>query len=367
MLNEYLYKLIIIIIVLTTIAIYFLTRKFNRESENILHERTPKKTMAIYDPYDVVDNYDDKQPTTQINFNETEEAIVGDLDNPPLEDTQKKPEIQKKIKSSREKIEVPKHEKIHKENFKEFAGVKLLVAEDNIINQKVINGLLNGSGIEVTMAEDGQVALDILEKNSDFDIILMDAHMPRVDGFEATRIIRATPAYEHIVVVALSGDTAVDDIRKMHEAGMQEQLEKPLRMDHFYDILYAYTQAPTHKRINTIQDIIRTKELNGEKGLAICGGDEEFYRDILAEFTLSYTNTPKQLLELLKNNDLVRADALLLDFIGITANIGADTIKKIALDLKEMIKDKEEKSYIIILDDFEIHLEVLLKDIAAYK
>ncbi|MBL6974056.1 MAG: response regulator [Sulfurimonas sp.] len=377
MLNEYLYEIITLIVLLTFIVIYFLTRKFHQESENTLHDIVPKNTRAMYDPYD-----DEEQASTQIDLDDTEEAFAleeqeegsfGHLDNNPFEEasntkeTPIKQEVQKKRRSSREKIAVPEHEKIRKENFKEFAGVKLLVAEDNIINQKVISGLLKDSGIEITMAEDGQIALDILAKNSDFDLILMDVHMPRVDGFEATKIIRDTPAYEDIVVVALSGDIAVDDVRKMNEAGMQEHLEKPLKMDYFYDILYAYTQAADHKRVNTAQEASTAKELNRDKGLAICGGDEAFYKDILAEFTASYANISDKILELLRDKDTVRADALLLDFIGIAANIGADAIKAIALDLKEAIKDKEEKSYLTILDDFEIHLEKLFKDIAAYK
>ena len=212
------------------------------------------------------------------------------------------------------------------------------------------------------MADDGQIALDILEKNSDFDMILMDAHMPRVDGFEATRIIRANPKYEHIVVVALSGDTAVDDIRKMTESGMQEHLEKPLRVDDFYDILYAYTKAD--KSQNSTDS--RAKELNLYNGLAICGGDQDFYKNILSEFTTTYANTSQELTRLLNNKDTHNADALLLDFIGITANIGANRIRRTALELKLAIKDLEEKSYVGILDDFEVHLKILLKDIEAY-
>ena len=139
------------------------------------------------------------------------------------------------------KREIPPHGEISRENFKEFAGERVLVAEDNLINQKIIKGLLADTGIEVVLADDGQIALDILERDSNFLMVLMDVQMPRVDGFEATRQIRANPNYNHIVVVALSGDTAADNIEKMKVAGMSEQLEKPLKMTALYDILYAYT------------------------------------------------------------------------------------------------------------------------------
>lgn len=175
-----------------------------------------------------------------------------------------------------QKRSVPPHEKITKQNFSEFAGERILVAEDNLINQKVLLGLLAGSGIELVLANDGQEALDILENDTNFLMILMDAHMPRVDGFEATRIIRANPQYDHILVVALSGDTASDDIHKMKSAGMSEHLEKPLRMEALYKIFYAYT-GNSAKKVNVTEFKI-TKNLDTKIGLETCGDDEGFYR-----------------------------------------------------------------------------------------
>ncbi|WP_434657042.1 response regulator [Sulfurimonas sp. NW9] len=100
---------------------------------------------------------------------------------------------QKKIQEKKIQHSVPRHAKITKEDFKIFAGERILLAEDNLINQKVILGVLGDSGIEVVVANDGQEALDILKTDKNFLIILMDAHMPRVDGFEATRAIRHDP------------------------------------------------------------------------------------------------------------------------------------------------------------------------------
>lgn len=375
MINEYFYEIIALIIILTFIVIYFLIRKFNQEEENEFQNPRSRKTGIIEDPYEEVSPQEneknifeetlDSEKEDTFEFQDVEEGSFGNIQTNPFEENITP--LQTNTINLRQKAQVPSHGKIVKDNFKDFKGAKLLVVEDNLINQKVIGGLLSGSGIEVTMADDGQIALDILEKNSDFDIIIMDVQMPRVDGFEATRIIRANPSYEHIVVVALSGDIATDDIRKMTEAGMQEHLEKPLRMDSLYDVIYAYTQSNNSKDAPKFVKVMMTKELNGDKGLEVCGGDEAFYKDILSEFTKTYTNTSNELVELLTCKNIERADALLLDFIGITANIGADAINNIAQELKEAIKDLEENSYITILDTFEIHLQRLLKDIAAYK
>ena len=249
---------------------------------------------------------------------------------------------------------MPLHGKIVKNNFKEFAGTRILVAEDNIINQKVINALLDGTGIKVVMANDGQDALDILSNDTNFTLILMDAHMPRVDGFEATQIIRATPEYDHILVVALSGDTATDDIAKMSEAGMQEHLEKPLRMDALYDILYAYTGKET------------TQELDTDLGLHICSADESFYREILSEFLNSYATSDKEIVKLINQKRMAEIDRLLLDIIGLSSNIGAHNLESTALKLKTTLLSGKSAEYKMYVEKYSNTLKLLILDIKKY-
>lgn len=255
---------------------------------------------------------------------------------------------------------VPLHGKIIKENFKEFAGTKILVAEDNLINQKVIKGLLAETGIILTMANDGQEVLDILQINNDFSMILMDAHMPQVDGFEATRIIRATSQYNHIPIIALSGDIAIDDIRKMKAAGMQEHLAKPLKISNLYDILYAYSKQTSPNKL------LVTHELNIKNGLKICGNDEHFYKELLNDFINMYENSTNQLGEYLRHNKLKKADELLLDIIGLTANLGADSFHTIAQDIKAALKDTEERSYLTLVEQYKMQLDNLILEIKKY-
>ncbi|MDP3302451.1 MAG: response regulator [Sulfuricurvum sp.] len=263
-----------------------------------------------------------------------------------------------------QKRSVPQHGIITKQNFSEFSGERILVAEDNHINQKVILGLLADSGIEVVIANDGQEALDILENDTNFLMILMDAHMPRVDGFESTRTIRENPKYDHIVVVALSGDIATDDIQKMKDAGMSEQLAKPLRMESLYKMIYAYTGEKTPKDADI--KAVERKSLDTDIGLETCGGDDNFYREILSEFIADYGNSSDKLGELLRANNIQAADALLLDIIGVAANIGAHSLGKIASNVKLALSDTHEQSYFSFFDQYKVQFDRLLEDIRAY-
>lgn len=282
-------------------------------------------------------------------------SVAPIVDEKPLETTNRR-----KSDHTIPKRSVPPLGKITKENFSEFAGERILVAEDNPINQKVIAGLLAGSGIEVVLANDGQEALDILENDTHFLMILMDAHMPRVDGFEATRIIRANPKYDHILVVALSGDVGADDIQKMKNAGMAEQLEKPLRIESLYKIFYAYSTKEAQ------QQALTPNILDADEGIQICGGDEDFYREILAEFVSDYGDSADKLGNFLRAHDMHSADALLLDIVGVTANIGAHSLGDIASHLKIALSDTNEKSYFSLYDRYKVQLDRVIREIKAY-
>ncbi|MFA5454021.1 MAG: response regulator [Sulfurimonas sp.] len=264
---------------------------------------------------------------------------------------------------NRKKRELLPHDKITKDDFAMFKGTKILIAEDNIINQKVIAGLLSTSGIDITIANDGQEALNILEKDSDFAIILMDAHMPIIDGFQATRLIRKDPKYDRIPVVALSGDTAADDIRNMLNVGMEAHIEKPLKMDALYDILYVYTNG---KETQNSSQEAQYVSFNSIEGLEICGGDKDFYLEILSDFTTKYCGSADAIKKLINESDSTSANKILLDISGVAANIGAGNLHQIALDLKNSLSNPTDLEYINNLKKYKRTLDHVCEAIKEY-
>ena len=360
MFEAYLNEIIAVIAIVTATIIFLKLKNSNKNSSTESTKKQEPIQEIIIEKEIVPEIKKEKpMPTQEIQFDGEEEGSF---------EVEKEVQATRKTKNRKtKKRAVPPHGKITKQHFKEFSGLKILVAEDNLINQKVITGLLADTGIEITIADDGQEALDILEKNSDFTIVIMDVHMPRMDGFEATRAIKKNSKYNHITVVALSGDTASDDIKKMTDAGMQEHLEKPLRMDALYDIFYAYfTSYEEESDHNDYIHVVDTKELDGNRGLEICGGDDEFYREILNEFIETYENSTDELQTLLHNDNLKEADKILLDIIGVTANIGAENLNSIAVNIKYALKDTQEKSYLTLTQNYKESLQELLKDIKEY-
>jgi len=274
-------------------------------------------------------------------------------------------EEEEELSKNFEKRALVSHGKIVKQDFKEFAGSRILIAEDNLINQKVITGLLGESGIEVVVANNGKEALELLTNDSDFTMILMDAHMPIMDGFEATRGIRKNPLFNHIPIVALSGDIADSDIKKMFSAGMDNHLQKPLRIDALYDVLYIYTDAKADNAQTT--PTLHDNHLNVKNGIATCSGDVDFYHEILEDFSKTYADSDAQIVQFLDAGDFIAADKYLFDLVSISSHIGADSLHVAAKELKEALKDKEEKSYLTLVKQYDELLHILLQKIHEYK
>lgn len=252
----------------------------------------------------------------------------------------------------RKKREPTSINEVYKDRFNEFAGAKILVAEDDIINQKVILSLLDSSGIEVDIANNGLEALDLLEKK-EYSLVLMDSHMPFMNGEQATIAIRANKSHDNLPVVALSGDVLSDDVVKMFEAGVDEYLQKPLKPKALYDVLYSfvhmYENSSFAKEFSDVGfDIARGVEISG---------DEKFYIAILRDFALKYFAAATQISQELKNGSAQNAKKLLLDIIGIAANIGADELKNRALELQESLEHHSDLEFILALKYFERSLK----------
>jgi CheY-like chemotaxis protein/two-component sensor histidine kinase len=124
-----------------------------------------------------------------------------------------------------------------------YTGKKLLLAEDQEINREVLIALLENTNIEIDCAEDGEVALSMIMETPDkYDIVFMDVKMPRMDGIEATRRIRALPVMESGCppIIAMTANVFADDIKECLDAGMDDHLGKPLDVGRIHDILHKY-------------------------------------------------------------------------------------------------------------------------------
>lgn len=124
-------------------------------------------------------------------------------------------------------------------------GRRVLLAEDNAFNREVAVAMLEDLGLVVEVAEDGREAVQQVS-NHDYDIVLMDVQMPGMDGLQATRVIRATPGYEALPIVAMTANAMSEDRQRCLEAGMTDYLSKPIDPAGLTAIMRRYVGGKRH-------------------------------------------------------------------------------------------------------------------------
>jgi signal transduction histidine kinase/DNA-binding response OmpR family regulator/HPt (histidine-containing phosphotransfer) domain-containing protein len=125
----------------------------------------------------------------------------------------------------------------HDEAMARLRGARVLLVEDNDMNQELALELLTQAGMEVVMANNGQEALDILAVDPHFDGVLMDCQMPVMDGYTATRAIRANPALKDLPVLAMTANAMAGDRERAVAAGMWDHIAKPLNLGSMFATL----------------------------------------------------------------------------------------------------------------------------------
>jgi PAS domain S-box-containing protein len=116
------------------------------------------------------------------------------------------------------------------------SGARILLAEDNEVNQEVAVEMLRDAGLTVDIADDGQQAVRRAQEGA-YDLILMDMHMPVMDGLEATRALRMLPAYRSVPIIAMTANAFAEDRGRCIEAGMNDHVGKPVEPDTLYNTL----------------------------------------------------------------------------------------------------------------------------------
>jgi len=123
----------------------------------------------------------------------------------------------------------------------DFNGKRALLVEDNELNAEIAGEILSMAGLEIVYAKDGKEALDKMTqaKAGEYDVVFMDIQMPIMDGYEATRAIRALPGDypRRVPIIAMTANAFMGDVQACKAAGMDEHIAKPLELDHLYDVL----------------------------------------------------------------------------------------------------------------------------------
>jgi two-component system sensor histidine kinase/response regulator len=133
------------------------------------------------------------------------------------------------------------------ESLEDIRGANVLLVEDNEINQQVAKEILEGAGLNVALAADGQEGFNAV-KESNYDAVLMDVQMPVMDGYTATREIRKDDRFKELPIIAMTAHAMTGDEDKSLQAGMNGHVTKPIDPDQLFSTLQRWIK-PSEKRV----------------------------------------------------------------------------------------------------------------------
>ena len=157
----------------------------------------------------------------------------------------------------------------------QLKGARVLLVEDNDMNQELAMELLVGAGMTVVLAHNGQQALHILARDAEFDGVLMDCQMPVMDGYAAAREIRKNPFFQDMPIIGMTANAMVGDKQKVLEAGMWDHIAKPLHVDTMFA-----TMAKWIHPVDIAPSAIVASEAASQE--PICAVNAEFFERLSA-------------------------------------------------------------------------------------
>ncbi|PPC74584.1 histidine kinase [Pokkaliibacter plantistimulans] len=232
-------------------------------------------------------------------------------------------------------------------------GKRILLVEDNELNQEVAYELLSEIGLLVEIAADGKIALDKVQQRP-YDLVLMDMQMPVMDGLESTRAIRALPAFAKLPIVAMTANAMQRDREQCLEAGMNDHLAKPIEPELLWhtllqwipatvsDIASQPTTAPMQGHPNGV-DTPRLPEITGldtRLGMRRVMGKAELYLKMLNKFLDSQSLSVSQLQEALVLQQRETAQRIAHTLKSTSGNIGATELESVAAELEMLLGEQ---------------------------
>jgi len=253
---------------------------------------------------------------------------------------------------------VPKGEIEIRDHFDQYVGKTILIVEDNSMNMKLMNALLSKTGAKILNAQNGSEAVHLF-RTAPIDIIIMDVHMPVVDGFEATRIIRSLEdGKSHITIVALTAIAMQGDKERCLECGMDDYLSKPFRNVDLFGILKKYlSNGESQSGNGSDQESSQANDeaiFNKSEFLNLIGNDTTLFTELIDHFNELFPGLLKNLAKAISNIDFDQMVYNAHTIKGMSANIHASKLRALS-----------EKIEILAVRHGNIkELEVLVKQLA---
>ncbi len=257
-----------------------------------------------------------------------------------------------------------------REDFSRFGKCSVLIAEDNVINQKVLTNVLEKSGMKITIVNNGEIAVDqVLYRAKKFDLVLMDINMPVMDGYTATRLIRESDRFNDLPIIAFTALVLDSEVEKMFDSGVSAFLSKPLNIGKLYTVFDRYAGGETENSKSSPATKTNPQAKNAidfNEGVNFSGGNEALYMEVLSEFLEAYGSSDALFEKLVKEKRLEQIKILMLDMRGLTAAIGADKLHQKIVEIQKLFIYKKEHMLPDMVETYREELGDLKRAIQQY-
>ncbi|MCB2225179.1 MAG: response regulator [Desulfarculaceae bacterium] len=242
-------------------------------------------------------------------------------------------------------------------------GAQVLLVEDNEINQQVAREILEGAGLGVRIAGNGQEAVDMVGQGG-YQAVLMDVQMPVMDGYTATRTIRAKGGFDDLPIIAMTANAMAGDREKALQAGMSDHVAKPIDVSQLFKTLRHWIKPGVRGFVPSAAPLAPSaappaaelpdaiEGINLQEGLTRVGGNKELYRKLLIKLRDDYAQGREEIAGLLEKGQNDEAQRLAHSIKGVAGNVGAGGLQDAAGALETAIGDARQADYPALLEAF---------------
>ncbi|MCH1918083.1 response regulator [Shewanella sp. A3A] len=229
----------------------------------------------------------------------------------------------------------------------QLRGKRILLVEDNQMNQEVASEFIRIAGMQLSIANNGQEALDKLQHHH-FDLVLMDCQMPIMDGYQATQALRQLPQFADLPIVAMTANAMSGDRDRCLAAGMNDHLAKPIEVKLLYQTLLNYlgdASATSDEPLDDTRPLLShqlvswpvSEEIDVDRGLQLVQGSKRLYQRILERFAAGQHDVVQQVRLALAEQRQQDAQRMLHTLKGLAGNLANAELAQQAQQLEQQI------------------------------
>lgn len=263
----------------------------------------------------------------------------------------------------------------------DLSGIRILLAEDNEINQEIAVELLSRGNAQVRVANNGQEVLDLLangEQPPHFDLVLMDLQMPVMDGHEATRLIRADSRYNGLPIIAMTAHAMAEDRAQSMAGGMVEHITKPIEPDILYRTVlrFAGHRVTANTAMRPVPTAVASPEENPPmiagivdraEGCRRVGGNLRLYQSLLVQFAEKHAEAASLVRASLADGDTVTSARIAHTLTGLSGSLGAKDLSALAAAVESQIKRGQTEELDAALEAMEVELLAVVATIRTHQ